>query len=385
MKFKYDFLLNKNIYLIFIVFIISVVPSSRGTDGSSFIFINFIATVFFYLICLWSYGTTKNKTITLIFILGLYFLSTVLSGFSDYTYGQLISFLPVLFVFSLNFKNFNFKFNYIYVVLFFLFVSVLGWFSLFDGPLSYFVVHYYSSGYEGMVSRMIAADKAVSIFGTHSIAGFYYNLFSTYCFYLMWNQSKFRLVNFIFILNFQAMNASLISNTSLSFSVLFALSCICIIFFKMKKEFFVTSTLTLFSIIVIIFLINHEEIMPLILGGSGNGLSSRYFEGVLQTTIEYILSNPLIGIGFSYSDGFYYTDSSYIAVALKVGIIGSIVFHVFAFNSISSFDNKVLNFIFIMFFMFFSVAYPIFNYYRFIGVFMILLMGYKSIKGVVNE
>lgn len=104
---------------------------------------------------------------------------------------------------------------------------------------------------------------------------------------------------------------------------------------KGNSYFFVLRFMVLIFVIVFSYSLFGGEVVSTmidrIIGDDGNGLSSRYSQGVLSETIEYVANNPLVGIGLGYNSDLYYTDSDYIITALRLGILGAILYFIAIF------------------------------------------------------
>ncbi len=81
-----------------------------------------------------------------------------------------------------------------------------------------------------------------------------------------------------------------------------------------------------FALIFLLFNVGmSHHLFDYFLGDQGNGFQSRYIGGSLKQNFEFISDNPLLGVGFTYSNSLSFTDSFFIIVLTKIGILGSIL------------------------------------------------------------
>jgi hypothetical protein len=348
---------------------------------------------FAYLILVLSalgYRYFKISRVSLVMFLAiitLYLFFTLSSKYSEYAFGYILSLMPILILALLRVKRvpsviWVLRLYYISVLL----VFVLAYLGFIVPALAEFRVGFYSGGYEGLAERFQSKFIPVSIFVSHSYAGFFYFLILfTSCYLVSCGFSK--LLNCSIVVVCLISMLSLMSGSSYFFFLYSLLFLGLMLFFSVNKSyFFVFLKILILVISVPLSIYLGIKFVPglidRIVGDSGNGLLSRYGEGVLKENLEYISSNPLVGIGFSYSDEFYYTDSDYILAFLKLGIAGGVIYFSYLFLFFYSSIKKNIGLFYFSFLVVavsaFMISMPVSNFYRTTPFLLLLVLLYSA-------
>ena len=293
----------------------------------------FAVSVAIFMLPFLSYLLLKQKKvdpINLFIALGVGIsltLFTFLSDYPTYRYGNGLMFIN-LFLLSLinNNKNPNDLSTYLKtLVIANTYLFILSICIIFGIP---FGIDLISSSYQAfyieLIPNMLAQSKPVTVFGTHSLAGFYDFLFFIvniavykytrqtkfmmfaigYMLFLFWLQSSTSLVNFF--LAFIIIQAELYRTKKHLFYIIFAAELIAAVLTYQLAGDLIDQTLgQLFS--------------------ERNGLGGRYSEGGnLVNNLQYVMDHPFKGIGFGYTTEFFYADSGYLEYALRDGILGAL-------------------------------------------------------------
>ena len=254
-------------------------------------------------------------------------LFTFLSDYPTYRYGNGLMFID-LFLLSLinNNKNpddLNIYLKTLVIVNTYLFV--LSIFIIFSIPIGIDLISSsYQAFYIELIPNMLAQSKPVTVFGTHSLAGFYDFLFFivNIAVYKYTRQTKFM----IFAIGYMLFLFWLQSSTSLV-NFLIAFLIIQAELYKTKKYLFYVLFATELIVAVLAYQIAGDLISQTLgqLFSDRNGLGGRYSEGGnLVNNLHYVMAHPFKGIGFGYTTEFFYADSGYLEYALRDGILGSL-------------------------------------------------------------
>lgn len=246
-----------------------------------------------------------------------------------------------------------------------------------------FILSFYSSSYETLLSRMIAVLKPVGTFATHSVSALFMFLFFFLNIYAY--QKNKKPIYILFSVLFLIMLFFIRSNTSI-----FYLGIAFFLFFYLFRQG--KKSIILFSIlatVVIYFLMSNYSLLndtidnydfSTIFDSNANGLNGRYAKGsILKPTIDYILNNPFSPIGLSYSPNLYYTDSGFILYLLRGSIILMVAIYIGVFKLL--YDNilnkKLALFVFFIIFIF-EIGYPILINFRmlFFLPFLVILLNH---------
>lgn len=380
-------LLNLTVYLAAIGVIF---PTSINGDFSAnipFIFgaFNVCLAVLYIFTC----GVLSLIRFSAVFLLiCTYLIFTLVSIYSKIAWGQLIVLTPLLLVLSFEYKKItNTKAVYSAFILSSIYIVVVGLGSLYFDFLKNYSDYYYSASYIGLVQRMLEIGKPVSIFASHSLAAFYYFLYLL-VFVQMVRRGVGNPVLCWVMIAFLMLSLSMLRSASSAF---FLISSILLIAFNLYKNyswvariyFLILLTLLLFLVIYFEDSFVYSSVIK-IMGDDKNGLASRYYGGVLSTGIEYIANNPFIGIGLSYSEKFYYTDSDVILTLLKVGMLGTVIYYYLCLSYLkkSTFSSDFIRFIYPISFFAFCFGMPIFTYSKFVSASILFSFVFMKLNDV---
>lgn len=179
----------------------------------------------------------------------------------------------------------------------------------------------YACGYDDLLPYMISEGKPVIMFGSHSLAGFFFYLL----FYLTF-QTFARLgskLNLVYALCYLFLLASLFSFTSVIFSLL-ALTQL-LVHFQWHKSvlagLIATGLLLTCAVVVLPRLEVFDDLKASVLEVThreDNGLLGRYSSsGGLMGNLEYISDHPFRPIGLGLSPQLWYADSGPVEYMLK--------------------------------------------------------------------
>ena len=184
----------------------------------------------------------------------------------------------------------------------------------------FFLTHY-ASGYEELLPYMIEEGKPVLMFGSHSVAGFFFYLL----FYVTFQTfvvlgSK---LNLVYALCYLGLLTSLSSFTSVVFAVVAILQIV--IHFQWHKSFLaglIASALILAAVLVVLPRVDAFDDLKAdlveVTQRQDNGLLGRYSSsGGLVGNLGYIAEHPFRPIGLGLSWQLWYADSGPVEYILK--------------------------------------------------------------------
>jgi O-antigen ligase len=199
--------------------------------------------------------------------------------------------------------------------------------SLGVGPFLYrealgFLAFFYSSGWQGLVESMVAREKPVSVFGTHSVAAFFYIIF--FVVYLEFYRQSGAKVWLLMAALFYLLALSLNSTTAYGLCSIGLMLFLLYVTHRWSLRDRAVLFMGIGLAIIPIILVGFETFAYLLGKGSANGIFARYGEdGVLVGALSRIEASPFLGIGLGHSNEYYYTDSGYVNVALRLGFLGA--------------------------------------------------------------
>lgn len=373
--------------LFFLLLVVAIFfPSSVDGDFGSlgFALVRFV----FIIVVLFSFGfryfkITWLSILTFSFITCLYLFYSIVSEYSEYAFGYVLSLAPILILALLRVKrnpSEKWVLRSYYTTVFLIFV--IGYLGFIVPELADFRVNFYSGGYDGLAERFQVNFIPVSIFVSHSYAGFFYFLILLASSHLI-SRGFSKIVNGVFIATSLISMLLLMSGAAYFFFLYSLCFLLFLVFFSRNRNYFSIYAKVLFFVVSVPISLYFgleivSDFIDRIIGDSGNGLLSRYGDGVLKANIEYIYNNPLMGIGFSYSEDFYYTDSDYILTALKLGVVGGCIYFIYLFMFL--YDSLRRNagltcFVFIVVgIAAFMVSMPVSNFYRTTPFFLLLVL-----------
>jgi hypothetical protein len=182
-------------------------------------------------------------------------------------------------------------------------------------------INSYCAFYPELVPSMFRLGKPVLMFGSHSLAGFFYYLFFLLNF-LNYTRHK-RVVNLALALCFLCTSLTLQSLTAYVYVIVGVLQVL--VHFGVHRNVVVRLvTLALSACTACALVLNQEArgliwsaIAPLFTSNI-NGLAARYTSvGTLATNIEYILDNPFRPVGVRYSQDLWFVDSGVVEYMLR--------------------------------------------------------------------
>ena len=321
--------MNNNTLICFLMLLGIFAPTSIG--GSLQPLLGVSAALFFfpflcYLLLKQRRVDVVNLFIALAFGVLIVFF-TFMSDYDTYRYGNGLMFTN-LFLLSLINSDKNPDNLGIYIktlMLVNLYIFFLSICIMLDIPPGGDIVrNIYQAFYIELIPNMLMQNKPVTVFGTHSLAGFYdFILFLANLAVYKYNKElKFLLISIgymIFLFWLQ-------SSTSLVY-LLIAIVLLQIELYKAQRFLFFTLLAIELLSIVLLFQIAGDLIDATLtqLFSDRNGLGGRYSEsGNLINNLNYVLAHPFKGIGFAYSTDFFYADSGYLEYALRNSILGAI-------------------------------------------------------------
>lgn len=377
--------------LVFIL-ILSVVffPSSISSDFHRLDVGILGFLVFILLCCVLYFRYFKLSFIAIILFLCLgviLFINTITSGYSEYAFGYSLSLFPMLIMglFRINrVPSLRFILSLYYSIVAFIFIfAYLGFF--FSG-IRDFIIAFYSGGYIGLSERFQEMFRPVSIFVSHSYAGFFYFLILFTSRYLVFSGES-KIFNFVIII-FCLISMLLLQSGSSYFFFLYSFVFLCVTSIVSIRSIMMALLVFMFLLLVmsglIYFSIDYFLLLAeRIVGDGGNGLLSRYGDGVLKVNVDYILDNPFSGIGFSYSSIFYYTDSDYVVSFLRFGFFGFFIYYMYLLSFLKRFVGNFVGRLYFTFFagafLFFMISMPVFSFYRTAPLLVLLALLFSSL------
>lgn len=334
-------------------------------------------------------------SISLISLIGLNAIAichvffTLNSEFSEFAFGHVFSAVPILLLAALKIKRFpslRLVLRTYYLTVFSIFFLAYAGFLMPSADT--FIVNFYAGGYEGLAEKFQENQIPVSIFISHSYAGFFYFLILLTSSYLITHEIS-RYVNCVIICICLGSMLALKSGSSYFF-LFYSAAMLAVVTLNSRRTTYLSLSLkaSLFPLAIFTTLYVGSEFIPSlmdrIIGDSGNGLLSRYGTGVLASNIEYISKNPLIGIGLAYSPDLYYTDSDYITTTLRLGLVGASLYFLYLFLFLYRSLIKPagpLYFTFLLFaFAAFMISMPISTFYRTTPFLLLVILLFWSVQ-----
>lgn len=380
-----------NNYLIFILFLagITMPASTNGQITSTFGVILSFINLFFLLLLL-----SRQKKLDLVnLILGLSFgiaitAFTFLSKYYTYRYGNGLVFIVFFLLTLINTNNnpINLK-GYLSILnIANIYLSILSIGIILQVPLiTDFIQQYYASFYEELIPNMLFQLKPVTLFGTHSLAGFYDFLFVllNLMAFKATHQRRFLLATFLFLIFLFFLQSS----TSLAL-LIFSLLILQVELYRYNKHFsYIIYAFELFALIIVLPFANDLIDTALTkMFSDNNGLGGRYADGGnLENNLEYILNNPLSGIGFGYTTDYMYGDSGYLEYALRNSLLG-VVAIIFAFCRfvLRNINGKYAYFL-LFIYLLFEIGFSNLIYWRGIPIALFSFAFFNQLQRIENK
>lgn len=232
------------------------------------------------------------------------------------------------------------------------------------------LINNYSMGYSTLVSNMMFFNKPVFVYGSHSIASFFYACFS-YINIIYFRKSKNMTFIVLTLLNI-ILSLLTKSNTGYFFSILFVIYAISVLYKKFKMILFVM--LPGFVFLSVYYCYKFIDLFFSSLLSKNNGILSRYgSNSVLSNNLEYIMSH-IVPIGIYVSQYLYFTDSGYIVNWLKGSIFLIIGIYVGLYQLLKyNIKSKNIYLPFYCIVMLFEFAYPVTLYLRFLVILPVMI------------
>jgi hypothetical protein len=356
--------------ILLLVIIGLLLPTSKNIFGYGEAYLwNYLILFIFLIKILWNQKKIDLRNFNIaIFSMFLLLFFTLISNATYFSWGAIINYILVFVMLNLDIKE-----KKINKRLFFSILNVINIVIIITNVLTILgnsfvknmLIEYYSIG-ESIVEKLIIwYNKPIFTFGSHSIASFFYYLFFSI------NLEIFKKTNkklyFLYSILYLLIQFYLKSNSSIFF--------ILIIFFELSI-FFYNKNKWILGIVIccfLFFLLYFKEIYYVlklqdIIFSTSNGIIGRYSDvGVLAVNIEYLKNNIFRGIGFSYYDDLYYTDSGPIINTLRGTFLFSFLFYLNVYLFITrSFKNGLKSKKFFIIVFVFEFAYNILLYFRFL-------------------
>ena len=235
--------------------------------------------------------------------------------------------------------------------------------------ITQFFLTNYAYGYDELLPYMISEGKPVIMFGSHSLAGFFFYLL----FYLTFQtfatfQSK---LNLVFALGYLFLLASLYSFTSVIFTAVAVVQLV--VHFQWHKSFLagmIATALILVGVMVVLprlgVVDELEADMLEVTHREDNGLLGRYSSsGGLMGNLDYISEHPFQPIGLGLSGQLWYADSGPVEYMLKGSfpLLITVYLGTFLFFFKNLRNKKRATFLFLVF-LGFEVGYSNLQYIR---------------------
>tara|TARA_B100000749_G_scaffold157080_1_gene120695 strand:+ start:879 stop:2114 length:1236 start_codon:yes stop_codon:yes gene_type:complete len=365
-------------------------PSSLGGDFNKLAVERFIFLMSVLILLGFRFFRLSGVAFLLFSSISSFYLAlTLIYDGSDYAFGHGLSLLPVMTLLLLRpYRSVSLSLVLLLYYVTAILVFIVGYAGFIFSEAAILQTSLYSGGYSGLSERFLGSFAPVSIFTSHSYAGFFYFIFlfvSSLIFYHGYSRWFNSLVVLVSL-------TSLLALKSGSSYFFFIYSCLFLVYFfifvapNSYALVFLKIFLLACLVCVLVFFYLHyaPEFISRIVGDGGNGLLSRYGGGVLKPSLDYIYGNPLVGIGFGYSESFYYTDSDYVVAALRLGIIGAFLyflyFVLFLYSSMKNFLGTSCFFFLVGAVSAFMISMPVSTYYRTVPVFVLLVLLFEAIN-----
>lgn len=296
------------------------------------------------------------------------------------SWGSYLSFLSLSLIYLISFLEIKciplFKNLFALINILSIFLGILIVFNY--NSIELFFITHYSMGYQDLLYNMFAFDKPVSVFGSHSIASFFYYLFFYISFQtFIHTKKRFSLLlaigNLFLIVNLKSVSAYLL--------LAIAAIQISLYFFK-KSNFLKLIALPATALAIIILVYSPKDNLIYAFSSQNNGFIGRYSSnGALADNIHYIANN-LFPIGLWFSSELYFTDSGFVLNLLKGSIFLVIAIYLGLFILLKhNIRNKNIAHTIFGIICLFELGYPILNFTRTLYFMPFILIYMNNIKG----
>ncbi|KJE27005.1 putative membrane protein [Geobacillus kaustophilus] len=390
-----------NTFIVALLFVVGIfTPTSINSNISQvMLYVNlFLLMAMFALLILLNFKLNIFFLISFICINLILAVNTLFSPFVEYSYGASVLYFLLSVLFCLNLKDIKVN-NLVPKV--FIIVNilnlVLGFFIVNQNLLvKEFFTNYYNDFYPELMVLMMAFDKPVLTFSTHSIAGFYFFIFA-FLNFKSFEKTK-KVLYLCLVVAYLILGVALNSVTGYLF-VLIGLMYFLIILLRKKTIFLYCLTFFL----LIVFIINWDSVGYFIesfsaliqdkLTSERNGFIGRYSQtGGLRNNLEYISENPFRGVGIGFSPELMYADSGIIETALRGTFFFTLVIYLTLFMFLYK-NLKSKNTAYLLFFvlMLFEIGFSNLVYFRtlYLLPFIIVYLNYLeedlAVKTIVEK
>lgn len=324
-------------------------------------------------------------------IMALLILMTFLSPFQYITPGAFMPYLTLALVCSVKVDNLKLnikqqKFLFILIAI----VAALCFMAFFRVAVVMDIQEAYYQMFPDLYKFMMKwANKPVLMFATHSVAGFAYYLiaFCLFSAYLSKKQLNMRWMLLVMSLAYSVVLILLLSNTGF---VLFLILLMIYIFYFIRYG---SPRVVFFLLIVVLMLILYfiEPITNVInatasiifdvLSKKENGLLARFStESRLGGSIEYLIANPLVGVGVTSGGNIAFGDSFYAEYMLRLSFFGFFLVAFVTYGYLYLNIHSTYYFIMLASLVFIAdLGYPLFVTYRFIFLFPVVIIFFNTI------
>jgi hypothetical protein len=329
---------------------------------------SFILMFFLFILFIINNLNKKTLLVTLSINLILLYFTTIhlfanSLNFEKISWGSYIPFVCLSLLYPISFlkiKSTEFL-NKVFVLINIIIITI-GFLIILDfNPVNTFILKYYSMGYQELVFNMLASNKPVSMFGSHSIASMFYYIFFYISFHtFMHTKKKFSLLlaicNLVLIFNLNSVSAYIL--------LAIGISQIFLQLFK-RYSFFRIMSIPAAFVIVVSFIITTKDNAMLVFSSQSNGFLGRYAtDGALASNIEYI-TNHLLPVGLWISANLYFTDSGFVVNYLKGSIFLVVAIYLGVFLLLKhNIKNKTTVLTLFVIFCLFEIGYPILSFTR---------------------
>jgi len=265
--------------------------------------------------------TSRTAIVNLVFINGLLILFTLTSPLRDYAFGAALSYFLLSLVFCLNLRGIMLpSFGRVVYTLLNGLILIAGFLVVVHyEPLNVFLLGNYAVFYEDLLPLMLENGKPVLMFGSHSLAGFFF--FILLVLNLKTYASKHGARFLIMPVAYLVLLFSLNSETGYCYGVV-GLMYFIIVIGKTFAKILLTSIAVLIAIAICFENRNFRDYMISNIQTTAaydmGGFEGRYSsKGTLSGNLQFISTHLLSPVGFTNSSGLMFGDSGPIEYLLR--------------------------------------------------------------------
>ncbi len=295
-------------------------------------------------------------------IMGILLICTILTYLfnpdnPNIAYGYLFNYVPFCILINIiPRKTIESKFlDYVFDVTCFLLIIVGILIVIKNDFIGQFLKTYYANHYEWLYPDMLNRRKAVTFFGTHSLACYYYFILWWLADYRMKYKKDIKTLIIIIGMIFLIIMCKSIS-ALLCVGIIITIYCIRLLKKKSKTSIII---LSIGLVIILITICVNWPIIYEILASKSNGLLGRFgSEGNLNPTLKYMMFK--IPLGLCNIDNLWLTDGGFFMNFVRGGILLVIVYFLafYKFLSRNILDKSYRNILFISI-MLFEVGFQV--------------------------